>query len=735
MSDRGEASSPTFEENLARLLRVAPERARLDDVARRRVRDALRRASAPPPPRLAPKIGAVAALAAAVVLAVVGVRATIGGGEAERDVETASATPDAGSRTDSEAAVAPDRTATEDPELADLAPGEGPESAGLRRSGDVDAGADSGAGDSAAASDPPPPTDPNALNAAITFDPSLEERPSSLSVWVKPMVDLPRVADPVRYSVPLEEPVDGRATLGVAGAFGPARAQGAREVLVQLEAPGAAPARAVVPLEGVPDAVAFTLEAGETVRGYVVDERTGTPLEGAVVVAIDQLPLDGIPVGQRSIERFPKPSTTTDANGAFTLEHVAGPAKARIRASHPQFAPAVLTANLGDPQAEPLRIALPQGATVRGVCERDDGTRWNGAVVIASRQSGDPTARIRPPMTFGNAVTDETGAYDIGHLPPGPYVVLLFGEPESTAAGPLAYKQIVLRGEEEVEIDFLASASAVGASLSGRLVHAGGEPIGGVTLTLIPIKGGTTSRTEWSATETDADGSFTISDLADGPHVLYRASNSFGRMELMWQGVLEGPTERTIVVEPTEWTLACRSEDGLPRAGAWAILERRDDSSDDWAFGGRAPTVADGRVAFEGLPPGRYRATITSVDPDDGHRVIDPVALVAAAPLVTEVTLPSGSTVVVRTVDETSGEPVAGAAVVVRDDRGHVIPTAVEVVVTDAEGSALTPCVAFGDVEVVVRAEGRAPLVVPLTFRPGGTGTAEDPLVVPLGAD
>ncbi len=750
-----------LDDNIERLIAVAPERARLDDGARERMRAALRdRASSgsaprgadstaheatsrPPAPRVLRRVMAsVVAVAAAVVLIVLGVRGlTPGNG----DVDVAGngdvlspATPDGPGAIAAGDGNAGARSATPGPDELEpiAAAGAGD---GSRTVADADSGSsveDAGTvGGNAVA------ITPGSIRAQLSFDASIEELPEQLIVWVKPMVDLPQVADPIAHTVdvvPVEGGVNavaGAHSFVLSGALEPARAMGATEVLVQIEASGAAPARTVASFEQLAQsALTFSLTAGVTVQGFVVDARTGTPLADAFVVALDQLPLDVITVAPTVADGVPRPYTTTDANGAFSLAHVKPADTVTIRASHAGFAPVRTKVPVSAESSGSVRLELPQGGVVTGLVEHPDGTRWGDALVVASSQVTDPTVTPRAIMTAGLATTDSSGVYRIEDLPTGPYIVLLFGTPTSETPAPIGFTQAFVRGGDEETVNFLAPASAQGPSLVGTLVDEVAQPVAGATLTLISVTNGTASRTEWRATDTAGDGAFSFVDVERGPHVLYRATESFGRMDLVWSGTISGPTERTIALSRTDWTITCRgAADGDPRQGAWVILELHDPEFSDWIFAARGKTDADGAIVFPHLPPGRYRGTVSGVGPGNGFAVLDGVELFAGTATNTVVDLPEGDTLVVRVLDGPGGTPVEGAAVVVKDATGQVAPQA-QPTQTDRQGIARNFAVTYGDLTVIVTTADGGKTSVTLSFRAGGPGQPE-PFDVIVGRD
>lgn len=746
-----------LDSNIERLIAVAPERARLDDGARDRMRAALRahatsgstargenstaRETTPrrlgprplAPPALRRVMAIVAAVAAAALLIVLGIRGltsndddaqVAGGGNAVSPGSTVG--PDALAAGGGNGGA---RSATSEPDdlkpLAAAGSGDGSRTVAGADSGSSTVAAGAGDANDAAVT-------AGSIQAQLSFDASIESLPEQLIVWVKPMVDLPQVADPVAHTValvPSGEAAEGAprvATFALPGALEPARAMGATEVLVQIEASGAAPARTIASFEQLAQsALTFSLTAGVTVRGFVVDARTGTPLASAFVVALDQLPLDVITVAPTVADGVPRPYTTTDANGAFSLAHVMPADAVTIRASHAGFAPSVESVHLDTAAPGPVRLELSQGSAVQGLVEHPDGTRWEGALVIASSQATDPTARPRAVMTAGLAVTDASGRYSIENLPAGPYVVLLFGTPTSETPSPIGFTQVVIRGKDDETVNFLAPASVAGPAFTGTLVDEHGQPVASASITLTGAADGTASRSNWRATETGEDGSFSFVGIDSGPYVLHLATQSYMRMDLLWRGTIDGPTECTIELAGASWTIECLgAADGAPRAGAWVIVELYDLATSRWDFGGRGTTDVDGAITYPHLPAGRYRATVSGVGAGNGHVILDAVELFAGARTSTTLEIPEGNPLFVRVLDGPDGRPVEGAIVVIKDADGVVVPQP-ETAKTNASGVARNLSVSYGDVVVVVETALGTRTEVHLRFRDGGPGQPE----------
>lgn len=707
-----------LEDNLRRLLSVAPERARLRPMARERIKRALRESGAPPlqqaPTPTRTRWTPILAAAAAMTLLSLGAWRLIG----ERADPTGGASQGApsGSVADAGSQGARDPVAgvgTPKAAVSDLSPGSSAASGGGREAiatEDPPSGLASVATGEEGASVAPEAagqfSEAPQLLAAVELpdlDPEGATGPplgASLTLWVKPVVNLPLVADPTPFEVPIEFPVEGNgarraATLSVAAAMGQVIAMGSKEAILQIEYAGFAPSRLRVSLEeAAQGSVRFALERGVSVSGQVIEAETGAPIAGAVVVAIDQLPLDALDVAvDPGAERLPRPYAVADEFGRFTIDQVAATEGLRLRASHAGLAPTIATIPSGSTGPEDLlTIELRPGSIVTGLVEKPDGTPWKGAFLVVSRQEVDPAMTERPVMTFGAGLCDDAGVFRIEGMPSGQYVALLFDP--ARPRYPLEFRQVRLDGPREVRVDFRSGVSTVGLDVAGTLVDQQGAPVQGASLSLSNLDGSMDLTSDWRVTDTDASGQFQFADLQPSDYAIHLAADGFAQMALVWEGGIENSQDLRIALPATSWRLA-----GLGAVGegqSWSILERWRAAGNEWVYAGRAGTRQQGstRVAsLEHLLPGRYRAVY--VGPGHGATWTEPFELEADRPRDGQLDLLPGGTLTLRAVDASTGEPLEGFSVTAVDADGHEVPQQ-DVVRTGPEGRAVILGAPFG---------------------------------------
>ena len=739
--DPGERGEDALDVNLRELLRRAPEPARLDAAGRARMADALRmadasgaaggagtpgalhatgpvgprddarhasgRASAPRPARV---VRRRAFLAAAAVLAVAALGALLldpfgadGEDGADRGEDVVAreggvdpdALPGAGAPGGDAAERAP----------VDVADGEGEEQLATADGIDADGARDDVLGTLRFAEGDAP--------ADLT----------EIEVWSRPALTLPRVADSERRLVAVEGAAptgDAPLAFRLRGERARARALGAERIHITAIAPGFGRVGATVPVGTGGDPIALQFAPGATVRGVVTDARTGTPVEGALVLPLTGLPLDSLDVAQRGSDALPRPWAETDANGRFELEGVER-GSLRIRASAPGFAPSSAEpTNLDEfaravsagepPPAMEVSLALEPGGSVEGVVEREDGSRFAGALVIASFNDVDTRPGPRGPLTFGGAVADALGRYRIDDLPGGPHVVLVFDADGGRGGAPKAFRFARVERGETRTVDFLSTASSgAGGSIVGTLRGPEGAPVAGAPLTIGPSEGG---ESDWAATTTDGEGAFRFDDLAPETYTLLAAEDDFRSLSLVWSGRVDGPETLDLTLTGHRIALAPVAHDDASQGwqrieDGWAMFERRT-ADGEWEFAGSA-VLRPGRDGIRGVPAGRYRATYVPTEArplgvafSEPFDVPDP----NRAPVTLRVR--GGGALDVVAVDA-DGRPIAGAVVeVLLPEVARTVPTQ-EPVITDAEGRATLPAVPTGRVRIRVRAtDGRS---------------------------
>jgi protocatechuate 3,4-dioxygenase beta subunit len=473
---------------------------------------------------------------------------------------------------------------------------------------------------------------------------------AELTVTLLRVAQVPDVAEPTVLPLP-----------AAGGALEWADLPEGRHALFVRQA-GFATGREVLELRaGSPCEVEVRLERGHVLRGQVLDGPGGTPVAGALVLSETDVPLQVLSAEPPELEAVDAVYARSGPDGRFELGPLRGGEQV-LRATAPGRAPAWLRATAEEEPAE-LRFELGRSGAIHGRVLDGDGTRVEGAIVLASLYSGAAGGAQR---FFAVTLTDGEGRYRLEDLPAGFFVVLwIDGATEALRSA----TPVPLTSGAERQVDFGAAPRA--ASISGRLLDADGLPLAEqwVTVSRLDLPEGG-SRDDWSAVPTDADGRFAARDLEPGRYGLY--SGRANGIEMSLRQLLEVREGERHEVELTLTELGLRlqlvaAQGGEPQAGAAVLM--REEADGTAHFAGRARVTEDGRLEFVGLGPGTYRLHFFP----SSAQVASAVALpfeASADPAVQRIELaPAGSLAVHCTAPD--GAPLAAVRLELRDGRGR----------------------------------------------------------------
>jgi hypothetical protein len=375
--------------------------------------------------------------------------------------------------------------------------------------------------------------------------------------------------------------------------------------------------------------LAIELARGTTVRGTVVDARSGAAVSGAIVVSETDSPIRVLPIDRAALEelgfvRF----VLSGPDGAFELEQLSR-GRQVLRASEGGLAVA-----WSDPieleGAAPLtgiELRLPPGGTVEGEVKDERGVPRAGVFLLAS--CSDFT-KPQPCLSYKHTLTDEQGRYRIEGIPAGTVAMLLFGDPDQidTDAAP-DLRLGVVRAGATVRVDFAPPLATV--RLEGRVVDKSGAPLGGRSLWSLP-SGAEPTETTLISTTTNADGRFSFEGLLPGPSELFVSVNS--PPEMVWladvdllpngiapveltagDAVLGGRVRAATTLEPVSRGVAILLEHPMGR------------------FAGRVLLGEGGTFHFENVHPGRYDLLIEPADAAFGVATSESLELAAGSSL------------------------------------------------------------------------------------------------------
>ncbi len=411
------------------------------------------------------------------------------------------------------------------------------------------------------------------------------------------------------------------------------------------------------------------------IRGTVVDEQSGAPVEGARVESWS--PSD-TPSQWGWVQR-------TDADGSFASEEFRRGARLRVR--HDAYVDAA-TETLGMHGEESLTglvVRLSRGGAVEGYAPSAGGTPYVGGTATAQPEAFPPNVRE---LLLKTGEVGGSGYFLIRGLEPGNYRVEV--SPPSSSSGDEAERRrrtlqaaAIVEAGKTTRVDFDARA-AEGCIVRGR-VFRGGEPVEGAGVEIRRNRETPGPGIQWASDtsdETGKDGVFEIRNIAPGEATLSVSTMGEGVSDVGWWTV-EVPASGVLVFDAH---LAgaeirgrvSRASDGRGVAGARVGVWQEQEGMGVTGQGGGVVTDLDGRYRVRGLRAGAYTVSVDLDSLPDGPEPSEPQLAaprsrrqVRVAPdevVTVDFALESGGTVLVRVVDP-SGAPLAGEEVILYPEK------------------------------------------------------------------
>ena len=331
-------------------------------------------------------------------------------------------------------------------------------------------------------------------------------------------------------------------------------------------------------------------------RGKVLDGVTRKPVPGATVYADFLISFDTMSFSE------PDHRTTTDENGEFFFTRLSED-KIEVAADHPDYSPAKIP-----------RIELKSGrASEEVVIHLEKGGAVEGRVLT---QGTDPANIVVEAKSFesgaaGTSKTDKNGFYRIENLSPGKCDISARCIERGSQAVILSRKVMVESGKT-IQCDLVP-----GGSIIEGTVTAGGEPQGGIHISLRPENileddaGGTRSFFVFGRTQ--SDGSYKIEGLYPGEYRIEVGVQSLDFDYEPKEGEVELRITKIVTIEPGVNHMDFTSgeaglgeiqghffENGTPREGMWVHL------SGGWPspFMIKTRTDSEGFYKFSNVPAG-----------------------------------------------------------------------------------------------------------------------------------
>ena len=263
----------------------------------------------------------------------------------------------------------------------------------------------------------------------------------------------------------------------------------------------------VVPDQGTVEGIDFTLapyRAGEgSIEGAVTSDADGHPIAGVVVHAF--VPDNPFLYG----------AAETDEDGRYAIRGLSS-GRYVVEAWHEDYMPefhrdatvyeeAVLVEVVEPEPTGGIDFELATGGSISGVVRDAGGGPVAGAYVSATMAygwegwaDGGPTGVLAPSVGGGWAVTGESGAYHMGGLPTGEYLVLAQTSTQRVNAaawydGAQAYEDAtpvaVTLGQETPGIDITLTLPVTDSAIAGRVTDSQGRPVAKAFVTVQEASG------------------------------------------------------------------------------------------------------------------------------------------------------------------------------------------------------------------------------------------------------
>ncbi|RKH08895.1 hypothetical protein D7V97_18165 [Corallococcus sp. CA053C] len=332
--------------------------------------------------------------------------------------------------------------------------------------------------------------------------------------------------------------------------------------------------------------------------------------------------------------------TTTDATGRFSLT-TANPYQGTLfaeTAAHDAFAQVETFAKEG------LVLTLQPGVLLEGTVRDDAGRSIAGARVEV--QPPDGSGPSKPLGTL----TDATGHYRLGPLPPLPHYVA------ASAAHHLDVKSFTHPLDTDRKPLDLILRRAV--SVEGLLVDSEGTPLPGLE---VELREGPLSR-RWpgpvlDTTRTDASGNFVLDAETDGPGVLTVEDDAFIPQRLAVD--LPSREVRMVLHRGARVSVTVLSAAGAPMHDINVVLWQGEERGE---YVRQGDTDDQGRVTLQGVKPGTYVVEAWLQTRTVEQFVSQALKVTDGEPLEVSLRMEEGRTLRGLVVD-TRGQPLPGASV------------------------------------------------------------------------
>ncbi|MFC7370130.1 carboxypeptidase regulatory-like domain-containing protein [Fictibacillus iocasae] len=430
--------------------------------------------------------------------------------------------------------------------------------------------------------------------------------------------------------------------------------------------------------------LAFSLTPNPaTVTGQVVGS-DGTPLVNSVVRLVDSV------TGAVLVE------TQTDRLGVYTIPDF-DPGTYNLVASNPpvfQSQVSTFTASAGETVTVNF-ILQPNPGSLTGTVTTTAGVPIAGAVVEL----------LQGTIPLLTTITNSLGGYSFEGVAPGSYTATATAANFTTAT-----QQVTIEANEESVQNFALAPNP--GSVSGTVTSSTGGPVSGASVRVLDqlgnvIANATTALNGTYSITNLPVGTFNVLASAEGfPNESRSLSISAGQNVTGFDFVLQG------AVAPASVSGAVLDENGQTVANATVqILDSLNNVI--------GTTVADafGNFSVSNLPSGSFTVRASAAGFAPGFTGITLAAGQDLSDVIVRLTSIASPGTITGLVQDPSGIPIPGAAIVIRDQSNVVIGTAN----TDANGAFTVSGLAAGSYTVVASADNFGTNTVSTSVSAGGT--------------
>jgi len=279
-----------------------------------------------------------------------------------------------------------------------------------------------------------------------------------------------------------------------------------------------------------------------------------------------------------------------------------------------------------------IDVALQPGAVISGNVADESGAPVSADVVLYQWYV-EPEGGSAYWMSVDWETSDENGSYRFSGLEAGRYTVG-FRAPEGSNLIGEYWEDVADREDATVidakpgdEIAGINAVLSIGATVSGRVIGAGGTPVAGVDVSVSPYEGGSSH-----GATTSADGRWEVIGIEPGTYrVYFDAPASTSLIDEWWDDAREYSEATSVVVEAgatvTDIDAALAvggSISGTVRSASGVLKDVQvtvsvKDASGFLDYRGSTVTDDSGRYTLGGLEPGNY---VVGFTPDSSDNLV-----------------------------------------------------------------------------------------------------------------